>query len=116
MPCCRRQEPLAARRRPMSSLPQSRVSQSQVSRPRISPLRRREAIEGFLWISPWIFGFLVFTFGPMIVSLYLSLTRYKIGDVPEWIGLANYAEAFFADKLFWPSLGRTIYFAVAMVV
>ena len=100
----------------MSSLPQARASQSRVSRPRISPLRRREAIEGFLWISPWIIGFVVFTLGPMIVSLYLSLTRYKIGDVPEWIGLANYAEAFFTDKLFWPSLGRTIYFAVAMVI
>src|SRR5215216_3090086 len=100
----------------MSSLPQSRVSQSRVSRSRISPLRRREALEGFLWISPWIIGFLVFTLGPMIVSLYLSFTRYKIGDTPEWIGLANYAEAFFADKLFWPSLGRTIYFALAMVL
>ena len=92
------------------------LSQTRVARPRVSPLRRREAIEGFLWISPWIIGFLVFTFGPMVVSLYLSFTRYKIGDTPEWIGLANYAEAFFADKLFWPSLGRTIYFAVAMVV
>src|ERR1700712_3463741 len=99
------------REKTMSSLPQSRVSRPRVARPRISPLRRREAIGGFLWISPWIFCFLVFTFGPMIVSLYLSFTRYKIGDVPEWIGLANYVEAFFTDKLFWPSLGRTIYFA-----
>jgi multiple sugar transport system permease protein len=94
----------------------STLSQTRVSGSRASPLRRREAIEGFLWISPWIIGFLVFTFGPMLVSLYLSLTRYKIGDIPEWIGLANYAEAFFTDKLFWPSLGRTIYYALAMVI
>ena len=82
---------------------------------RMSPLRRREAIEGLLWISPWIIGFLVFTFGPMVVSLYLSFTRYKIGDTPEWVGLANYQQAFFADKLFWPSLSRTLYYALALV-
>lgn len=82
---------------------------------RMSALRRREAIEGLLWISPWIIGFLVFTFGPMLVSLYLSFTRYKIGATPEWIGIENYQQAFFGDKLFWPSLSRTLYYALALV-
>lgn len=81
----------------------------------MSLLRRREALEGLLWISPWIIGFLVFTFGPMVASLYLSLTRYRIGGTPEWVGLANYQEAFFKDKLFWPSLGHTAYYALALV-
>jgi multiple sugar transport system permease protein len=81
-----------------------------------SPLQRREAIEGYLWISPWVIGFLVFSLGPIIASFYLSLTRYKIGGTPEWLGLANYQEAFFNDKLFWPSLGRTAYFSIASVV
>jgi multiple sugar transport system permease protein len=81
-----------------------------------SPLQRREAIEGYLWISPWVIGFLVFSLAPIIASFYLSLTRYKIGGTPEWIGLANYQEAFFNDKLFWPSLSRTAYFSVASVV
>ena len=82
---------------------------------RTSALQRREAIEGYMWISPWIAGFLIFTAGPMIVSLYLSFTRYKIGDVPEWIGLENYYQAFFVDPLFWPSLARTIIYAVVLV-
>ena len=81
-----------------------------------SPLQRREAIEGYLWIAPWIIGFLVFSLGPILASFYLSFTQYKIGGTPEWIGLANYTEAFFNDKLFWPSLGRTGYYAVATVV
>jgi multiple sugar transport system permease protein len=80
-----------------------------------SPLRRGAALEGFAWISPWIIGFLVFTLGPMLASLYLSFTKYKIGDTPEWIGAANYVEALTNDKLFWPSLGRTAYFAIAAV-
>jgi multiple sugar transport system permease protein len=81
-----------------------------------SPLQRREAIEGYLWISPWLIGFLVFSLGPIIASFYLSFTKYKIGGIPEWIGLANYTEAFFNDKLFWPSLSRTAYFSIATVV
>ena len=79
-------------------------------------LQRREAIEGYLWISPWVIGFIVFSLGPIIASFYLSLTKYKIGGTPVWIGLANYKEAFTVDKLFWPSLGRTAYFSIASVV
>ncbi len=81
-----------------------------------SPLQRREAIEGYLWISPWIIGFLVFSLGPIIASAYLSFTQYKIGGTPVWIGLENYRQAFFVDKQFWPSLGRTAYYSVALVV
>jgi multiple sugar transport system permease protein len=81
-----------------------------------SRLQRREALEGYLWISPWLIGFLVFAVGPIIASLYLSLANYKIGGTPEWIGLNNYVEAFTKDKLFWPSLERTVYFAVAAVL
>jgi multiple sugar transport system permease protein len=81
-----------------------------------SPLQRREAIEGYLWISPWIIGFLVFSLGPIIASAYLSFTSYKIAASPTWIGLENYYQAFFVDKQFWPSLGRTVYYSVAVVV
>lgn len=79
-------------------------------------LQRREAIEGYLWISPWLIGFLVFSLGPILASAYLSFTHYKIGGRPEWIGLANYSEAFFQDRLFWPSLGRTAYFSIVAVL
>jgi multiple sugar transport system permease protein len=81
-----------------------------------SPLQRREAIEGYLWISPWIIGFLVFALGPIIASAYLSFTEYKIAGTPEWIGFENYRQAFFVDKQFWPSLGRTAYYSIAVVV
>jgi multiple sugar transport system permease protein len=81
-----------------------------------SRLQRREALEGYLWISPWLLGFLIFSLGPIIASFYLSLTKYKIGGTPEWVGLANYQEAFQADPLFWPSLWRTAYFSLASVI
>lgn len=81
-----------------------------------SPRRRREVIEGYLWISPWLIGFLLFSLGPIIASFYLSLTKYKIGGAPEWVGIANYVEAFTSDQLFWPSLWRTVYFSLGSVL
>ena len=55
---------------------------SSLAVPRRGGLRRREAIAGFVFISPWIIGFLVFALGPMIYSLYLSLTQYAIVREP----------------------------------
>lgn len=73
----------------------------------------REAIEGYLLISPWIIGFLCFTLGPMLASLYFSFTQYNVITAPRFIGLANYVRAFGgADRLFYPSLLRTLDFAV----
>ncbi len=77
---------------------------------------RREAIEGYLWISPWVLGFVIFTAGPIIASLYLSFTKYKIGGVAEWIGVQNYRDALVKDVLFWPSLWRTGYYSFFNVI
>src|SRR5438874_10719665 len=80
-----------------------------------SALARREAIEGLLYISPFLIGFLIFTAYPMIASLYLSFTKYNILNPPTWIGLENYQEAFFLDEQFWNSLRRTGVFALLNV-
>ncbi len=74
-------------------------------------MARRESIEGLLYVSPWMLGFLVFTAYPIFASLYLSLTRYNILEPPTFAGLANYSTALFDDKLFWHSLSRTLIFA-----
>ena len=75
---------------------------------------KREAIEGYLYISPWLIGFLVFAAGPMLVSLFLSLTIYKIITPPDLIGIANYVRMF-TDNLFWRSLWNTVYYALIFV-
>lgn len=78
--------------------------------------RRNEALAGWLWSSPWIVGFFLFTLGPVLASLYLSFTQYTITGVPTWIGLANYVRALSGkDALFWPSLIRTFHYALIMV-
>ena len=49
--------------------------------------------------------------GPGLYSLYLSFTKYDVLSKPEFIGLKNYVDMFTKDDLFWPSLGRTAYYA-----
>ena len=39
-----------------------------------------ETRDGYLFILPWIFGFIIFAAGPMLASLYISLTRWEIVD------------------------------------
>ncbi len=89
-------------------------------------LRRREALTGYLYISPWIIGFLIFTIGPMIASLYYSFTDYDIVSAPVWNNFANYKRIFsgiiaaisagdaskLGDPIFWQALKVTVYYAV----
>lgn len=80
-----------------------------------SPMRRREAIEGILYLSPWILGFMIFVAGPLLASLYLSFTKYNVLRAPKFIGLDNYITAFTNDPLFLPSIWRTFYFSLLSV-
>ncbi len=77
--------------------------------------KSRENLTGYLFIAPWLIGFLVFTLGPFIQSFYLSFTRYNIVQPPKFIGLANYRMMLFDDELFWKSLWVTIRFALCSV-
>ncbi len=77
-------------------------------------LGRREALIGYFMLSPWLVGFLVFTLGPMIASVYFSFCEYKVIQPPRWIGLANY-QRMFADELFWKSLTVTTKYTLTSV-
>jgi multiple sugar transport system permease protein len=82
---------------------------------KVSRMRRREIIEGILYLSPWIIGFIVFVAGPLIASIYLSFTKYNVLRPPQLIGLDNFIYAFTKDDLFLPSIGRTFYYALLLV-
>src|SRR5688572_8960931 len=85
------------------------------SRRKLSRRTLRQNILGYLWISPWLLGFLFFTFGPMLASLGFSFTNYRVINDARWIGLENYRYAFFEDNLFWSSLAITFYFMLVSV-
>ncbi|MEZ4612850.1 MAG: sugar ABC transporter permease [Caldilineaceae bacterium] len=79
-------------------------------------INRREAIAGYLFISPWIVGFFLFVLGPFLASLYFSFTTYSVLQPGKWVGLDNYVRALSgADRFFWKSLWNTTYYVVGMV-
>ena len=76
---------------------------------------RRESIEFHIYILPWLIGFIVFMFGPLIYSLILTFTDAQMYGEWSFIGLDNYKEMFTTDPLFWKSLSNTAYYAFVSV-
>lgn len=78
-------------------------------------IRLRENLDGYLFAGPAILGLLVFTAGPILYSLYLSFTEYKITAPPHFIGLENYRTMFLEDNLFRVSIKATAYFSALSI-
>ncbi|RYG39412.1 sugar ABC transporter permease [bacterium] len=75
----------------------------------------RKNLVGYLFVAPWLIGFLVFTVGPFLASIYLSLTRYDVVSTPQWVGVANYRALLQDDPIFWKSLVVTFRYALVAV-
>lgn len=84
-------------------------------REKLGALDRAQERAGFLFIAPWIIGFLAFTIGPMIASALLSLSKWSglepLGGA-EWVSTANYEQLLTRDRTFVQSLKVTAYYVV----
>ena len=78
-------------------------------------LRRREALDGFLFISPWIIGFMCFGVGPYVFSIFLSLNQWDMMRPMTFEGLGNYRTMLTADPLFWKALWNTLAYTLLAV-
>ncbi|MEE9095771.1 carbohydrate ABC transporter permease [Pseudarthrobacter phenanthrenivorans] len=87
---------------------------SQAATPRRRSLGRNN-LAGYLFLSPWLLGFVVIIAGPMVASLWLSFTDYSILGTPEWIGTKNYELMFSQDDRFWHALAVTLTYLVLSV-
>ena len=92
-------------------------------RKRSFSLEKRRAIAGYIFVSPWIIGFLLFMAYPLVTSFIFSLSRVKIraGKVDlAFVGLRNYKEIFTQDReflpLFWETIQRTLIWTPFIVV
>ena len=75
----------------------------------------RRSVTGYLFIAPWLVGFVVFTLGGFAASLGLSFTRWNVVTAPRWVGIANYRALFTSDPTFWTSLAVTLKYAAVAV-
>ncbi len=77
------------------------------SRRKLSFREKRENRASYMFLSPWIVGMLVFTLGPMLLSLLMSMADWDIIQPAKWRGIGNFAEAFVDDPRFWKSFAVT---------
>jgi len=78
-------------------------------------LARQETRTFYAFIAPWAIGFLAFTAGPILASLYFSFTDYNVTTPPLFVGLSNYSTLFRHDPIFFTALGNTIYYVAFSV-
>ncbi|RAP77197.1 carbohydrate ABC transporter permease [Paenibacillus montanisoli] len=83
-------------------------------------LRKRKNKEetnlaGYIFIAPWLIGFLLLTLWPIAQSFYLSFTEYSLLEAPVWTGTDNYANIFRNDDTFTKSLSVTFIFVLISV-
>jgi multiple sugar transport system permease protein len=78
-------------------------------------IQARRALWAYVFLLPWLLGLTIFWIGPLVASLYFSLTEYDVLSPPKFVGLANYRRALLEDNLFWPSLGITLRYSLVVV-
>ncbi len=74
----------------------------------------REALYGYIFMAPWIIGFLVFTAGPMIGSFVLGMYRTDFLTETRFIGLKWYMNLF-SDRTVRKALINTAIYTFTMV-
>lgn len=77
-------------------------------------LSQKEAIEGYLFLLPWMVGFAVWIAGPMITSLILSFCKYEVVTPAKFVGFGNY-QKLIHNRLFWQSLKITAYYTFGAI-
>lgn len=77
-------------------------------------VRRGETAPALAFLSPWLFGFVFLTAGPVVATLVLSFTDYDVLSDTSWVGTGNYSEAL-ADPLVRASLTNTALYTLMYV-
>ncbi|MFC5652055.1 carbohydrate ABC transporter permease [Paenibacillus solisilvae] len=71
-------------------------------------------VVGYLFIAPWLLGFLILQLWPIIQSFYLSFTDFSLLEPARWIGMKNYRDISH-DRLFFNSLKVTFLYVATSV-
>lgn len=75
----------------------------------------KDNLAGYLFIGPWIIGFIGLTLGPLLFSLAASFTDYNITSKMNFVGFENFKRMFTMDDLFRTSLYNTLYYVIFSV-
>ena len=84
-----------------------------------TPTRRRRLLwseyrDAYLFLLPWMLGFVIWQAGPMLASLYFAMTRYEMVTPPEWIGPGQFIKLFQDDRFYLALYNSAFYVAVGV--
>lgn len=78
-------------------------------------IRKKYSFTGYIYILPWLVGFLVLQLFPLINSFWYSFTDFQLLGDPEFVGLDNYKRIFSGDPTFLKSLQVTASYVLIAV-
>ena len=91
------------------------IERTSVARRGLSRRQLTRHVEGWLFASPWIVGFLLFTAGPMLFSAAMAFTSWDLITPPRWVGLDNWRLIAGGDPLVLHALRVTTQYAILAV-
>ena len=99
-------------RRDLVWVPSLTVKKNEVKRmkKKIKAYKRRDNIAGYVMLAPWLFGFVLMYFLPMLISIYYSFTDYNLLN-----DFDNYVRIFTNDDTFWQALKVTFIYTIFLV-
>ena len=74
----------------------------------------RKAVAGYIFISPFILGFLFWFLIPAVTAGWLAFHDWNLLSTPKWAGFANF-QKLWSDELLWQSLKVTTIYTVVSV-
>ncbi len=80
-----------------------------------SAYKKQDNVAGYIMLAPWLFGFILMWFLPMLISIYYSFTNFNLLNDAKFIGFNNYIRLFTQDDLFWQALKVTFIYVLFLV-
>lgn len=105
-------EPAAAA--PVTSVAQPRATASGQKKRKAKDFKTNNLV-GYLFISPWLIGFLLFALIPIVISFVLAFTDYDLLSGGKFIGLENFERMFFNDLRYGRSLKATFNYVLIAI-
>jgi multiple sugar transport system permease protein len=68
----------------------------------------------YILILPWIIGFILFYFGPILSAFLLSFAEWPLPNPPRWVGFSHFIDLI-NDPIFRKALLNTAYYALGTV-
>ncbi len=75
----------------------------------------RDNIAAYAMLAPWLFGFVLMWFLPMLISIYYSFTDFNLLNDAQFIGFKNYIRVFTSDDTFRQAFKVTFIYALFLV-